>query len=72
MDFWRDLIKTRNGKFVLIDTRWTIDAGWETMVFSANKNGEVTNGLDFDCVQYGSKEEAAVGHTEIINKWMKS
>ena len=71
MDFWRDLIKTRSGKFVLVDTRWTLDHGWETMVFKANKNGEVTNWLDLDCARYDSKEAADCGHSDMVNKWIK-
>ena len=68
----RDIIKLRSGKFVMVDTRWTIDQGWETMVFSCDEDGKVKNWSDLDCARYANKEDAAIGHAEIINKWIKS
>lgn len=65
-----DIIKTLGGEYVYIDTRYTFDHGWETMVFTCDENGKVTDWCDLDCEIYGTKEQADRGHTEMINRWM--
>ena len=69
-DKQRDIVKMRNGKYVCIDTCWTMDHGWETMVFSCNKEGKVIKWQDLDCDIYTTKEEADKGHCEMVNKWI--
>ena len=66
-----DIIQTRTGKYVYIDTCWTIDHGWETMVFTCDKNGNVTSWVDIDVMIYATKTDADEGHTEMINKWLR-
>ena len=65
-----DIIKTANGEYVYIDTRWTLDHGWETMVFTCDESGQVTDWCDLDCEIYDTKEQADIGHTDMINRWM--
>lgn len=67
----RDVIQTKGGEFVYIDTCFTIDHGWETMVFACNENGEVTNWADLDAEWYGAVEQAHIGHINMVNKWKK-
>lgn len=66
-----DIIQTRTGKYVYIDTCWTIDHGWETMVFPCDENGNVTSWSDIDCEIYAEESDADKGHTEMINKWLR-
>ncbi len=74
-DYQRDVIVTRNGKHVVVDTRyvpWPTGRGYETQVFRCNSNGTVTNYKSLDENRYGeSKTAADAGHTKMINKWMK-
>ena len=70
-DFARDEVVTRNGKRVVIDTRYVpypLGRGYESMVFrAAEKKGKA-----LDEKHYGeSKEAADTGHAKLINKWMK-
>ena len=65
------VIITRSGQYVLIDTCWTLDHGYETMVFECDPNGRVTSWSDLDVAWYHSKEEADIGHANMINKWLK-
>lgn len=37
------IVKTRTRGYVLVDTCYTLDRGWETMVFASDKNGNVSN-----------------------------
>ncbi len=75
-DYQRDVIVTRNGKHVVVDTRyvpWPTGRGYETQVFRCNSNGTVTNYIkELDCKSYGENKKAAdAGHTKMVNKWMK-
>lgn len=68
----RDVIKTARDKYVMIDTRYTSDHGWETMVFSCNRCGHVYENAwrnPLDEKLYPSIEEANAGHNEIVRKW---
>jgi len=68
---WRDLVNRPNGEYVIVDTRVTPDAGWETMVFRATKNGCMMSGHDLDADWYGTAAEAEAGHLQMIEKWEK-
>ena len=65
---YTDVVATSNGH-VYIDTTYTLDHGWETMVFPCNADGEVTDWGDLDVERYDSEEEARVGHDEMVAKW---
>ena len=34
------VVKTRGGQYVWVDTCYTLDAGWETMVFPCDERGK--------------------------------
>lgn len=67
-----DVVKKNSGlydSYYQIDTCYTVDHGWESMVFACNANGKVSNFEDFDCAHYDSEEEARAGHEAMIAKW---
>lgn len=66
-----DVIRTANGEFVVIDTCFTFDYGWETMVFPCKEDGYILDFSELDVNRYISPEDADIGHAEMINKWMK-
>lgn len=43
-----DTIKTKNGRFVVVDACYTLDHGLETMVFTSDEQGNVTSWKDLD------------------------
>ena len=69
---YRDHIKVGNtGRFVVVDSRQTMDAGYETMVFEARENGEVLDWEDLDLGRYDTWQEMKKGHDQIVEKWKK-
>lgn len=67
-----DTIKTKNGRFVVVDTCYTLDHGLETMVFTSDEQGNVTSWTDLDAETYSTPEEAEEGHRQMIEKWKES
>lgn len=65
----RDIVKTKGGEFVYIDTCFTLDHGWETMVFACTENGDVVSWVDLDAEWYNSEEEAIDGHKNMVERW---
>jgi hypothetical protein len=65
----RKVIKTKAGEYVLIDTRHTLDHGWESMVFRCDEDGDVFFYDEIDVAWYQSAVEAIVGHYDMVNKW---
>ena len=63
-----DIVKS-NEIYVKIDTRFTFDHGWKTMVFECNENGTIKDLIEMDKDMYISKEDANIGHLNMINKW---
>jgi len=51
-----------------VDTAYTVDYGWETMVFARDRNGKV-NYTDLDVRHYSEPEDAMEGHEEMCRKW---
>ena len=76
MDAMRDVVTTRNGKHVLIDTRYVpfpIGNGFETGVYQCNAKGTVVNyKKELDGNRYKNDDLAEVGHREMINKWSEN
>lgn len=62
-------VKTRTKGYVWIDTCYTFDRGWETMVFRCDKNGKVLDWMDLDCDIYVTESQASEGHDEMVEKW---
>lgn len=68
----RDIIRTADGKFVMIDTRDTPDRGWETMVFKCDRNGRVSArgwSNPLGAMTYKSIENANAGHAKFVSRW---
>lgn len=62
-------VKTRTMGYVWIDTCFTLDHGWETMVFASDKNGKVLDWMALDCDIYATESQASEGHDEMVEKW---
>jgi hypothetical protein len=45
---YSDIVKTKRGTYVFVDSRNTADCGYETMVFNCNESGMVDDWLDID------------------------
>ena len=67
-----DVVKLLGGQYVWIDTCYTLDHGWETMVFESDENGNVISWWDLDSDHYMSEAEAAVGHGCMVEKWQNT
>lgn len=65
----REVIRTRTGRYVMIDTCYTWDHGWETMVFACNERGEVIDWRSLDMENYETQTGAAMGHYGMVKKW---
>lgn len=65
----KDVIKTQGGEFVYISTGFTLDHGWETMVFPCDENGEVADWVDIDAKWYDTEGQAYDGHKIMIERW---
>jgi len=59
------LVETE-GEYFYVDSGYTWDHGYETMAFESTPQGEVTSWRDVVCRLYGSYEEMASGHYEVI------
>ena len=67
---FRDVVESSRGT-VLIDTRYTFDGYYETMVFRCDKNGGVKDDdwIELDCERYPSIKDMRDGHQRMIGKW---
>ena len=66
----KTIVDTTNGT-VLVDTCNTPDHRLETMVFVCDKNGNVCDWRDLDCMQYKTIPEAIKGHATMAEKRRK-
>lgn len=64
----RSTVATGTG-FVVVDSRWTLDHGYETMVFASDHRGYIRDYTDIDVAWYNTAEEMEKGHEEMIKKW---
>ena len=64
-----DVVKLLGGQYVWIDTCYTLDHGWETMVFECDEDGKVKSWMDLDCENYFSEASASQGHDDMVEKW---
>ena len=60
-------IVEHNGNYYYVDSRYTFDHGYETMIFHCDANGKVTNWLDLYAEWYSSQEEMAARHKQIVD-----
>ena len=59
------------GRYVVVDSRQTMDAGYETMVFESSENGDVFTYEDLDIDRYKTWEDMKEGHEKMCEKWKK-
>lgn len=64
----QDVVKTSNG-YVLVDSIYTIDHDFETMVFSCDEKGENIDFSDLDCEHYSNIRDMAEGHKAMVERW---
>ena len=55
-----------NGNYYYVDSCYTLDHGYETMVFACDSNGNVTDWGDLYCDIYDNADEMELKHYEII------
>lgn len=58
-------------KQVVVSSVYTLDCGFETMVFPADEEGKILEFNDYECVHYSTYEEMCKGHKKIVRKWSK-
>lgn len=69
---YRDCVAVGNtGKYVVIDSRDTCDAGYETMVFESSADGEVLNWSELDIGRYENWQDMEKGHKSMCEKWKR-
>lgn len=64
----RDYITSGLNRYY-VSTANTVDRGWETMVFSCDEDGHVTDWCEKYAMTYDSYEEAAAGHANVVATW---
>ena len=64
----QEVIKTNNG-YVFVSTVKAFGHGLETMVFTCDANGEVTNWFGLEEDRYYCYEDAINGHNKIASKY---
>lgn len=62
-------VKTRTRGYVWIDTCYTLDYRWETIVFASDENGNVSSRMNLDRDIYATESQASDGHEEMVEKW---
>lgn len=59
----------RSDRHFLVSTCYTLDCGWETMVFESDAEGNPTNWDDIACCRYRTELEAAIGHEQMATEF---
>ena len=54
------------GNYYFVDSCYTLDHGYETMIFPCDKNGNVTNWGDLYCDIYDTESEMVCAHNKIV------
>lgn len=62
-------VKTRTQGYVWINTCYTLDHRWETIVFASDENGNVSSRMNLDCNNYSTESRANEGHKEMVENW---
>lgn len=57
-----------DGEFYYVDSAYTFDAGYETMVFPCDERGKVSDWGDLYARWYASEIEMEAGHNDICLK----
>lgn len=64
-----DVVRTLSGEYVFVDTCYTLDHGYETMVFKSDSEGNVSNWSELDQELYDTWSDALKGHSDMRSKW---
>lgn len=59
----------RGDRHFLVSTVDTLDAGFETMVFACDAEGDSVDYTDLDAERYTTAEEAAAGHAVMCERF---
>ena len=62
-----EIIRVDDNRHYYVDSRFTLDNGFETMVFVCNKFGEVVSWKDLYAEWYTDVNEMSIGHSRIVN-----
>lgn len=54
------------GNYYFVDSCYTLDHGYETMIFACDANGNVTDWSDLYCDRYLSEREMVAAHKAIV------
>ena len=69
---YRDCVAVGStGRFVVVDSRDTMDVGYETMVFESDADGDVFEYADLDVARYKTWQDMKKGHEKMCEKWKK-
>lgn len=63
------IVRTKGGQYVWVDTCFTLDHEFETMVFPCDERGNVTDWRDLDMHLYPNAESAKMGHELTCKAW---
>ena len=61
-----DIVKVGTEHYC-VDSCWTSDLGYETMVFTCDTKGSITNQHDLYAKHYSNEVEMSIGHIEVVN-----
>ena len=61
----RHVVETKSGEIYCVDSCYTLDHGYETMVFRGKKTGEVTDWGDLYAATYDTEEEMESEHLKV-------
>lgn len=59
----------KDGKYYVVDSCFTFDHGYETMVFTSDEKGNVIDWSDLDCEIYNDVNSMKIGHKKMCEKW---
>lgn len=65
----RSLVQLSGEKYVAVDSCYTKDHGYETMVFAADSKGHILDWMDLDAETYATVDEMMIGHKAMCKKW---
>lgn len=66
----KDVVPARFYGNVLVDTSYTFEGYYETMVFEIDRlTGVPCMSRELDVKQYANEDQAAEGHAKMVEKW---
>lgn len=59
----------REGSFYIISSIYTLDCGFETMIFPSDENGKIFDYADLYCKHYEHYNEMVKNHDYLVSQW---